>query len=514
VNITIVVIAAAYMVVVLLIGLWATRRTKTSGEFYIAGRSLGVFVMAIAVFSSIQSGFGVVGGTSTVTAGGYGFVSGVMIATPLGFAITWLLVGKRMMNVGDMGEVYTVGDIAELRYKSRGARGVTALAVALGVLGYLGTQVLAMGIVVSAIFGVSTTAGALIGMSVLGLYVIGGGFLAGVYTDLFQGVLMLFASVVAFYFALESGGGITEITRTLQAENPALASPFGLSPLVTIPCWIFLFSLGGSAQPHGLTKFLMLRDRRSLRWGPLISGTGYAITTLMVVGIGSAVSVLTIRGEFPVLDSPDQSFTSYLTQFTPPVVAGVVIAGLLSAIMSTGSSFLTLGASSVVRDIPRSFNIRVRRELLWSRVAVAALLVLSTAFALYIDNVVALLGTFGWGTFAASLFPALVLGMVWNGGTKSAAICSALVGIVLNFVLEVGAKYDFTPLPDGVVIGAFTLAVTLIVYIGVSLMTRGANDPSLADDRLERVIDGQGIQGTGTTGGEHEATPAAASRAR
>lgn len=482
-NFTIVAIAAAYLVVVLLIGLWATGRTKTSGDFYIAGRSLGVLVMAIAVFSSIQSGFGVVGGTSTVTAGGYGFVTGVMMATPLGFALTWLMLGKRMMGVGDMGEMYTVGDVAELRYKSPAARGVMGLTVALGVLGYLGTQVLAMGIVVAAIFGISTTTGAIVGMAVLGLYVIGGGILAGVYTDLFQGVLMLVVSFVAFYYALESGGGIASMTRTLQEEAPDLATPFGLSPWVTIPCWIFLFSLGNSAQPHGLTKFLMLKDRGSLRWGALLGGTGYAITTLMVVGIGSAVSVLTLRGEFPQMSSPDESFTQYLTEFTPPVVAGLVIAGLLAAIMSTGSSFLTLGASSVVRDIPRALNMEVRRELLWSRIAVAVLLILSTAFALYIDNVVALLGTFGWGTFAASLFPALVLGMMWQGGTKEGAISSALIGIVLNFVLEVGAKYGWTPLPDGVVVGAFAFAVTLIVYIGVSMATRGRADgpvPALA----------------------------------
>src|SRR5699024_5908536 len=126
-NTTIVGIAGAYLLVVLLIGLWATRHTKDSGDFYIAGRSLGVLVMAIAVFSSIQSGFGVVGGTSTVTDGGCGFVSGVMLATPLGSALTWLMIGKRMMGVGDMGEMYAVGDVAELRYKSPMARGVMGL---------------------------------------------------------------------------------------------------------------------------------------------------------------------------------------------------------------------------------------------------------------------------------------------------------------------------------------------------------------------------------------------------
>ena len=149
-----------------------------------------------------------------------------------------------------------------------------------------------------------------------------------------------------------------------------------------------------------------------------------------------------------------------------------------------------------MRDIPRAFNITVRRELLCSRIAVAALLVLSTTFALYIGNVVALLGTFGWGTFAASLFPALVLGMMWQGGTKEAAISSALIGIVLNFVLEVGGKYGWAPLPEGVIIGAFSFAVTLIIYIGVSMATRGrsaAPEPDLA-----RVIEGGPVHESAT----------------
>ena len=126
---------------------------------------------------------------------------------------------------------------------------------------------------------------------------------------------------------------------------------------------------------------------------------------------------------------------------------------------------------------------------MWSRIAVGALLVLSTAFALYIGSVVALLGTFGWGTFAASLFPALVLGMLWKDGTKEAAISSAILGIVLNFVLEVGGKYGFTPLPEGVLVGAFAFAVSLVVYIVVSMVT-GDKTETEVDAPLAAVIDG------------------------
>lgn len=489
-NTWIVSIAALYLIIILAIGAWASSRTHDSRDFYIAGRNLGLFVMAIAMFSSIQSGFGIVGGTSEVTDGGYGFVSGVMMATPLGFALTWFLLGKRVVKLGRMAELYTIGDVAELRYRSRAARGILALTVLLGVIGYLGTQVLAMGFVVAVIFDTSVTAGAIIGMVILGVYVIGGGILAGVYTDFFQGTLMLVVSIIVFFYALDSGGGIGSMMHTLHSENPDLTSPWGLSPLVAVPCWIFLFSLGGSAQPHALTKFLMLKEYRSLRWGPFVSGLAYAITTLMVVAIGTAVYVLTIRGEFPEIDSPDRAFTSYLTEFTPSLIAGLAIAGLLAAIMSTGSSFLTLGAASLVRDFPRTFNKSVARELLWSRIAVGVLLIVSTVFALYIGDVVAILGTFGWGTFAAGIFPALVLGLVWKRGTKLAAISSATIGLILNFVLEVGGKYGFDPLPDGVIIGAFTFAVSLIVYIGVSFVVPEPAEQNEAANELDAVIDG------------------------
>lgn len=483
-------IAALYILIVLAIGVWASYRTHDSKDFYIAGRNLGLFVMAIAMFSSIQSGFGIVGGTSQVTDGGYGFISGVMVATPLGFALTWFLLGKRVVKIGRMDELYTIGDVAEFRYQSRAARGILALTVLLGVIGYLGTQVLAMGFVVAVIFDVSVTTGAILGMIILGIYVIGGGILAGVYTDFFQGTLMLVVSVIVFFYAIDSGGGIKSMMQTLHSENPELTSPWGLSPLIAIPCWIFLFSLGGSAQPHGLTKFLMLKEYKSLRWGSFVSGLAYAITTLMVIAIGTAVLVLTIRGEFPEIGSPDRAFTSYLTEYTPAPIAGLAIAGLLAAIMSTGSSFLTLGAASVVRDFPRTFKKAVTRELLWSRIAVGVLLVAATVFALYIGNLVAILGTFGWGTFAAGLFPALVLGLVWKRGTKAAAITSASISLILNFVLEVGGKYGFEPLPEGVIIGAFSFAVSLIVYIVISFLTPAATARDETPAELDAVLDG------------------------
>lgn len=488
-NATIVSIVVIYLLVTVAIGVWATRRTKNTADYFIAGRSLGMFVIAMAVFTSIQSGFGVLGGTGlTFDVGLGGFVAGIGFAAPLGFALAWFLAGKRMWKLGNLGEVYTLGDVVERRYNSRGVRGWIGFAVALGVIGYLGVQVQATGFVMASVFGVSTTTGAFIGLFILGVYAVGGGIIAGVYTDLLQGIIMVGVSVVVFFLALNAGGGILNITQSLQAEDVALASPFGTVSILTIACYFVLFSLGAAGQPQLLTKFLMTRSTQELKWGALVSGVSYLITMMLVASVGLAALSLSFQGGFPALDSPDEALPSFLLQYTPPVIAGLALAGILAAIMSTGDAFLNLGAASLVRDIPRSAGLEVPNQLFWSRVSVAALLVISFLFSLYLDTLVALLGVFGWGTFAAAIFPAVVLGLAWPRATRQGAIWSIAISLVINFVLEIGAIYGFAPLPEGIVNGAFALVVALIVFIGVSLLTQNAEEEM--DPAVRKVLDG------------------------
>ncbi|CAN5677108.1 hypothetical protein BH24ACT21_BH24ACT21_03620 [soil metagenome] len=232
--------------------------------------------------------------------------------------------------------------------------------------------------------------------------------------------------------------------------------------------------------------FLMIGDTKELKWGALTSALAYLLTMLLVAGVGLSALTLSIQGDFPALDTPDQALTRFFTEFTPPILAGLGLAGILAAIMSTGDAFLNLGAAALIRDIPRSLNIPVRNELLWSRVVVAVLLILSLLLSLYLDTLVVLLGVFGWGTFAAAIFPSVVLGLVWSGATKHGAIWSIITSIVLNFALEIGASNDIVVLPEGVVNGEFTLAIAIIVFIGVSLATKTEE----TSPEVKRVFEG------------------------
>ena len=460
-----------YLLACAAIGVWAMRRTKTIADFLVAGRSLGAMVVVIATMSSVMSGFGFVGGPGLVFESGVSSFWMVLVAA-LGFSLSWTLVGKRLRLLAESRDILTLPDAVAARYGGRGPRLLMGLAVLLGVIGYLGTQVMAIGWVMVAVFGLSLPAAITIGLAVLAFYSIAGGIIAGVYTDLFQGVLMLGCALAVTYYALASGGGLDAISETLWKADPELIGPWGTRGAVTALSWFLLFGLGGVGQPHAITKFLMLRDIRKLRWGALVTGVCYGVLALLWMSIGLAMRALVETGRQPPLDNPDLAAPEFLLGHTPELLAGFVFAGLLAAVMSTADSFLNIGAAAVVRDIPTALWGRpLERELMWTRIVTGALLAGAAVFALYMESLVALLGTFGWGTFAAAIVPSVAIGFNWKRATAAACTTSIAVSLVLNFALELAARHELYELPNGFAVGCFSLIVSLLLFVGISFAT-------------------------------------------
>ena len=195
---------------------------------------------------------------------------------------------------------------------------------------------------------------------------------------------------------------MSAISETLWAMDPEFIGPWGSRGDMAAMSWMLLFGIGAAGQPHAITKLMMLKDVRQLKWGALAAGSSYMVLAMLWMGVGLAMRTLVARGDHPELENPDLAAPVFLLGYTPEMLAGIVFAGLLAAIMSTADSFLNLGAAAVVRDIPMALRGRpLRRELSWSRVATGALLLLSALFALYMESLIALLGTFGWGTCPA-----------------------------------------------------------------------------------------------------------------
>ena len=170
---------SAYLLVVLAIGAWGYMRTESTTDFLITGKSIGTWVLALTAFSVIQSGFGFVGGPELIYA--YGTTSfWIFLTAPLGFVVTWVVLAKRIRVLADIRDVLTLADGMYVRYESAWVRGLTAVAVVIGVIAYLATNLAALQYVMRAIFGIPVIFGLFGGATILLLYSMLGGMIAGV----------------------------------------------------------------------------------------------------------------------------------------------------------------------------------------------------------------------------------------------------------------------------------------------------------------------------------------------
>ena len=194
---TMAITASSYLLVVLAIGVWSFRRTQTAKDFFIAGQGLGLWVTGLATMSAAFSGFLFMGGPGLTYRLG---VASFFIAFPVsltGGLLCWG-IAKRLRLLSEVRDVMTIPDAVLARYNSRGASGLAAVSIIVGTVGYLGAQLLALGILIESIFGLeaqlgshSLVAAMALGLVVLLVYATAGGMMAGVYTDVFQGALMV-----------------------------------------------------------------------------------------------------------------------------------------------------------------------------------------------------------------------------------------------------------------------------------------------------------------------------------
>ena len=476
-----------YLLLCLGVGLWALRRTHSAADFFMAGRQLGVLLTGAAIFSSTLSGFAFVGGPGLVYRMGMSSIW-MMICGTFSTSLLVFLLAKRLRMLSELRDAVSLPDIVAARYGSELSRMLTAVAILLGAVGYLAVQILAMGRILesllsqySALFSLDLCVA--LSCAVLVFYCVTGGIIASVYTDLLQGFVMVIAGVLVFLAARDAvDGGFSGITRLLLADDPGSIGPWGSLGMLGCLSWYFLFALGAAGQPHLLTKLMMTRRLCDARQILPLAFFGTLLGSLLWIGVGLAMRALVVSGAYPALAHPDAAAPEFLQSFTHPVLAGIVFAALFAAIMSTADGFLNIGAAALIHDIPRALRGRAPdNELLWARLATVGLAVVSALFALYSGDLVALLGAFGWGTFAAALVPVVAIGLSWKRASAAAANSALISSLLINLVVKVFA----IRMPWGISSGTVALIVALTLFYAVSWLGR---EPRLDED-VEAVIE-------------------------
>jgi len=468
----------AYLGVVMVIGVIAWRRTRDLADFVLGGRRLGSWVAALSASASDMSGWLLLG------LPGYAYAAGLesfwlAFGLLLGTWLNWRLVAARLRTESETaGDALTLPHYFANRFRDGSGliRVVSSLFVLLFFLFYTSSGLVAGGKLFEAVFGLPYLWAVALGVATIILYTAFGGFLAVSWTDLFQGLLMAAALVLVSLMALELSGGPMGAAEAISAQHPALLDPFtdrqgqplGLLAIVSLMAW----GLGYFGQPHILARFKAVQsvDRVPLARRIAVSWVFVTLTAACLVGL------LGIPAFEPPLADAEKVFIRLVDMLFHPLVAGLCLAAILAAIMSTADSQLLVASSAFTGDIYRVLLRKEASEKELVRVGrLAVLTIAAAAFVLAMDpeNKVLDLVAYAWAGFGAAFGPAVLLSLYWRGMNRWGALAGILTGgltVVIWRPLQ-GGIFDLYEIVPGFVVS--TLAILL-----VSRLTGGPAGPS------------------------------------
>lgn len=325
--------------------------------------------------------------------------------------------------------------------------------------------------------------------------------LAAIWSDAIQGLMMIIGGALTSYYVITGfPNGFNGMISTLQSTSPAffdftILGMNGIAPIGFIVS-VIVIQLTVAGQPHAITKFYMVREISLLKWGALITGAAYLISTLYWWS-APFVRAAVERGLINEPTTPDATLPIALIEFAPDVVIAFVLTAVIAAIMSTSNAFLNMGASAVVHDIMINYSSREltnRQEVLLSRVTTVVLLAAAGILAATFPGLIFVLGAAGWALFASVIFPCVAIAYNWKGATTEGALWGSGIGFGLTIVFAYAVEYFGISLPFGFLGGQLAMLIGFTVFIGVSLVTNTSDYADLNND-IQDVMDLGRIKG-------------------
>jgi len=426
----------AYKLVLIGVGVWASKRNQDESDFFLGGRGLGPFVAGMSYAASTSSAWVILGFSGfvyTIGVGALWMVPGIWA----GYAVVWLYFGRRLREESLSSRQITLTDFLlqdaqpsakQIAASSSGkvnassirtlAAGVAALMTVVCFVFYIAAQFDAAGKALAEHFLISVPQAVVLGAAVVLIYSLLGGFWAVSVTDSIQAIIMLLVALGVPYAALQASGGPTAMWHSLTNSMPAsyLSLSGGHSGLVLPGFVIGLvgMSLGALGQPHLLNRLMAIKGEAERKRGFAI-----AMSWGVAVFLGMAVLGLSGRVLLPDIADPETLFYQAASAYLPAVLAGVVIAATLSAVMSTVDSIMLAAAGAVAHDL--GVNRRSKHKLLTSRIVMLCIAILAVALTLVLPDSIFNRVLFAWSALGAAFGP-IVLWRV-SGRTVSARAC-------------------------------------------------------------------------------------------
>lgn len=468
----IIAVVIAFLAGVFVIGLVASRTVKDEADFYLGGKRFGPWATAFKFASTWESGAKLVGSPAQAYNTGLpAFLQG--LTSPLAYFMSFRVFGPRLKIACDHYDSLTTPEMLAKRYKSGAVQTVCAIALFIGMMGTMLGQYTSIGQVVAAVLGINYKPALIISVVIVGAYTVFGGYCASVWTDIVQGICMVGGAACIFIFTVRTvdGWSVSGMNATIMERFPDMlhitggATMTGLTLLTYLVIPLFM----GIALPQQSVAIFSMKDKR-------VGSASLIICTLFstVLIWGLYLAAMTAKAyDLVSVESMDMLMPTMAMAFLPKFLAGLFIAAILAAIMSTIDGVVLVASSILTRDLmsrlaPETYR---KNPVKWARIATGVVILVPLVLALNPPAAVFWIVSFAMAlTVFTFVFP--MLGVIWlRRATKEAVIIQVIVTTILIPVWALLGN------PGGISSLAIGLLVAPPVFLLAMFLTKPTEDP-------------------------------------
>lgn len=497
-----------YILAVIGIGLYYMKRAnKNSENFFIGGRGLGPWVAAMSAEASDMSGWLLMGLPGVAYWCGLADALWTAAGLAIGTYINWLIVARRLRQYSVIaGDAITIPDFFSNRFreKKKVIMMIAAIFILVFFTVYAGSCFVTCGKLFSTLFGMPYQAMMIAGALFVILYTFLGGFLAESASDFMQAIVMILALSGVLIVAVSAAGGLDAVINNIKSipgffeffgiANPqttaegvqivqagapvfGAAGEYGFLKVVSTLSW----GLGYFGVPQVLLRFMAIRKSSELKKSRRIA-TVWVIISLSVAVFLGLVGRVIYPTELLTSSTAENIFIVISTNLLPPLIAGIAMAGILAATISSSDSYLLIAASAVSKNIFQGIfkkDATDKQVMIISRITLLVVAAIGIIIALDENSVIFTIVSFAWAGFGATFGPLLLFSLFWKRTTRAGAIAGMLSGAATVFIWNLlvrplGGAFDIYEL-----LPAFL--VSCIVIVVVSLLTKEPEEEILSD---------------------------------
>ena len=483
-----------YLIGMLIIGIIYSKN-ETAEDFYLGGRKLGPIVTAMSTEASDMSAYLLMGVPGLALFCGVAEASWTAIGLSIGTYLNWLIVAKRLRRYSSKINAITVPDFLSTRFRdnTKLIESIGALMIIVFFVPYVASGFNACGKLFNSLFGFDYTTTMLISAAVIVAYCATGGFMAASVTSLIQGIVMTVALIIVLFFGINVAGGWDVVMANAKAVPGYLslgastditktaASQFTPFMVATTLAW----GLGYFGMPHILVHFMAAESEEKLTQSRRIGSIWCVVSLAVAVLIGIVGFSMAKVGGVPMYSSAGEaesimvhaaSLLSKSSVFAA-IVAGLILAGILAATMSTADAQLLGAASAVTHNFLTDvlgIKLSDKKSMTIARITVVGVAILGAIFANNPDSSIFRVVSFAWAGFGATFGPVMLLALFWKRANKYGAIAGMITGAAMVFI------WKFLIAPIGGVLAIYELLpaflISAIVIVIVSLLTPKPED--------------------------------------